>query len=59
MYSITFFLLAYVIPGFENYFRDFGPAAAEILKIVLTTSLWIGGLTYFMWKREKRRLAQA
>ena len=39
----------------EHIFTGMNPAVADILRILTGTTAWIGGLTLFMWIREKKK----
>jgi len=39
----------------QDIFSGMNPAYADLLRIVVGTTAWIGGLTLFMWVREKKK----
>ena len=39
---------------FQDFFSGMNATVLEILKIVLVSSAWIGGLALFMWRRERK-----
>lgn len=39
----------------QHLFTNMNPAVADILRILVGTTAWIGGLTLFMWIREKKK----
>ena len=39
----------------EHFFTSMDPAYIDILKIFAGSIGWVGGLTIYMWLREKRR----
>jgi hypothetical protein len=35
--------------------HSLNPAVVEILKVLVVSFLWIGGLGWFMWKKDKNK----
>ncbi len=36
-------------------FSGINPAVIEIFKILIVSTGWIGGLAFYMWRREKNK----
>ena len=53
MVPIVYMLIASLV----YQFQDMNPAYLELVKIFVGSIGWIGGLTLFMWWREKNKKA--
>jgi hypothetical protein len=51
MYHFLFVQLA----SFVSHIQEINPAYLDLLKIFVGSIAWIGGLTLFMWRREKHK----
>ena len=38
--------------------KDINPAYMDVVKIFAGSIAWIGGLTLYMWQRERRKTAE-
>jgi hypothetical protein len=47
--------LAFLFANTLRFFSDMNPACADILRIFVGTTGWIGGLALFMWLRDKKK----
>ena len=52
---ITSIDLSSTLLAFERLFAGMNPAYADLVKIFVGTFGWIGGLTLFMWLRDKHK----
>jgi hypothetical protein len=42
-----------------NNMKDINPAYLDLVKIFTGSIAWIGGLTFYMWRRERLKTAEA
>ena len=42
-----------------NNMKDINPAYLDLVKIFAGSIAWIGGLTFYMWRRERLITAEA
>jgi len=47
--------MASLITITQRFFSDMSPGVADLLRIFIGTTGWIGGLALFMWLRDKRK----
>jgi C4-dicarboxylate transporter len=52
---ISAFDLATTLLTIQHFFAGMDPAYADLVKLLVGTTSWIGGLTLFMWVREKKK----
>jgi hypothetical protein len=55
MYYFLFVSLASMMSNIH----EINPAYLDLAKIIVGSVGWIGGLTLFMWFREKRKMIEA
>jgi hypothetical protein len=51
------FLLVQFVSLMSNM-QDINPAYIDLVKILTGSIAWIGGLTFYMWQRERRKTAE-
>jgi hypothetical protein len=51
MYHFLFVQLA----SFVSHIQGINPAYLDVVKIFVGSIAWVGGLTFFMWWREKHK----
>lgn len=44
-----------ILMSIQRLFSNMDPAYADMVKMLTGTTAWIGGLTWFMWAREKKK----
>ena len=62
-YSDMVYLLIIILDSFltqlQNSFSSLTPAGLEVIKVISVSFAWIGGLTYFMWWKDKHKAQPA
>jgi hypothetical protein len=58
MYPLTLEILIPLLTSVKTLMSDISPTTVTILQILAGSIGWIGGLTLFVWWKEKKKLAQ-
>lgn len=55
MIRLSIVLLTPMLSQLQHFFSNIPPGYLDIIKIFAGSIGWVGGLTLFMWMREKRK----
>jgi hypothetical protein len=55
MHNIFINFLSSVINDTLLLLSNAEPGYADVFRIIIGSSAWIGGLAYFMWRRDKKK----